>query len=193
MSLKTAGFAILTARARLALRSGRSAEESEAQLGFRAATVHLLCGCAVACTGLLGVISHDSLQVALGRREGLGSGVWWFTGLLLVRVLGYTARLLWYHGQGGSRREGAAAEEHLTDGLADDRHWKLGVFHVNPEDPAVLVEKRSGVGYTLNFGNRWGIASSWGCCCSSAVSWSSLSRAPERGGAGGLASAGPGG
>lgn len=36
---------------------------------------------------------------------------------------------------------------------ADDK-WK-GVFYCNPDDPAVLVPKRHGIGYTLNFGNPW--------------------------------------
>ena len=40
-----------------------------------------------------------------------------------------------------------------TDGTPDDR-WKFGLFYVNPDDPAVMVEKRFGVGYTVNFGNR---------------------------------------
>jgi uncharacterized membrane protein len=26
------------------------------------------------------------------------------------------------------------------------------MFYVNPDDPAILVEKRFGIGYTLNFG-----------------------------------------
>jgi uncharacterized membrane protein len=32
--------------------------------------------------------------------------------------------------------------------------WK-GIFYVNPNDPSLFVEKRYGIGYTLNFGNRW--------------------------------------
>jgi uncharacterized membrane protein len=32
-----------------------------------------------------------------------------------------------------------------------DRHWKLGIFYFNPEDPSLLVGKRLGIGYTLNF------------------------------------------
>lgn len=33
-----------------------------------------------------------------------------------------------------------------------DSAWKLGMVYYNPEDPALLLEKRFGVGYTLNFG-----------------------------------------
>ncbi|MBD3922107.1 DUF1648 domain-containing protein [Paenibacillus sp. PR3] len=32
-----------------------------------------------------------------------------------------------------------------------DRHWKLGTLYWNPEDPAIFVEKRSGIGWTINF------------------------------------------
>lgn len=34
-----------------------------------------------------------------------------------------------------------------------DECWKLGMFYFNRGDPAVFVEKRFGVGWTLNFGN----------------------------------------
>jgi len=33
--------------------------------------------------------------------------------------------------------------------------WKAGIFYVNREDPSLFVEKRFGIGYTLNFGNPW--------------------------------------
>lgn len=42
-----------------------------------------------------------------------------------------------------------------------DRYWKWGMFYINPEDPAVWVEKRFGLGWTLNLGQRgawWWIA-----------------------------------
>jgi uncharacterized membrane protein len=39
-----------------------------------------------------------------------------------------------------------------------DRCWKAGLFYVNPEDPAVFVPKRAGIGYTLNFGRPAGWA-----------------------------------
>ena len=35
-----------------------------------------------------------------------------------------------------------------------DDAWR-GVFYSNPEDRALLVPKRFGIGYTLNFGHPW--------------------------------------
>ncbi len=33
--------------------------------------------------------------------------------------------------------------------------WKGSVIYYNPDDAALFVEKRTGLGYTFNFGNRW--------------------------------------
>jgi len=33
--------------------------------------------------------------------------------------------------------------------------WKGGIIYYNPNDPVLFVEKRGGLGYTFNFGNRW--------------------------------------
>jgi uncharacterized membrane protein len=33
----------------------------------------------------------------------------------------------------------------------NDSYWKLGIVYFNPDDPSVVVERRFGVGYTLNF------------------------------------------
>lgn len=35
----------------------------------------------------------------------------------------------------------------------EDRYWKVGKIYFNRNDPALLVEKRFGIGYTLNFGH----------------------------------------
>jgi uncharacterized membrane protein len=35
----------------------------------------------------------------------------------------------------------------------DDRYWSAGVFYNNPNDPALFVPKRFGLGWTLNFGH----------------------------------------
>jgi len=33
--------------------------------------------------------------------------------------------------------------------------WKADIFYYNPNDAALFVEKRAGLGFTLNFANRW--------------------------------------
>lgn len=38
----------------------------------------------------------------------------------------------------------------------DDAFWKLGMFYVNPDDPSVMVPKRAGVGYDMNYAHPVG-------------------------------------
>jgi uncharacterized membrane protein len=40
----------------------------------------------------------------------------------------------------------------------DARHWKAGVFYVNPEDPAILVPKRNGGPFGLGMGRTLNMA-----------------------------------
>lgn len=55
-------------------------------------------------------------------------------------------------GQSGSRVKAGRAAESGAVRRDDDRHWKMGAFYVNRDDPALFVEKRFGVGFTINFG-----------------------------------------
>ena len=57
-------------------------------------------------------------------------------------------------GQSGSRlkfRQTGSSQD--ADNADDDRYWKLGMIYYNPDDPSFLVEKRYGVGWTINFGH----------------------------------------
>ena len=62
-------------------------------------------------------------------------------------------------GQGGSRQSLARESESQdldTAPVGDrtpDECWKLGVFYFNRNDSALFVEKRFGIGWTLNFAN----------------------------------------
>ena len=78
---------------------------------------------------------------------------------ILVGVAAVVAAAIFinvYVGRGGTR-----PAQSSSDGLpsapepspTEDRYWKAGMFYVNGEDPAFIVEKRSGIGYTLNFGH----------------------------------------
>jgi uncharacterized membrane protein len=47
---------------------------------------------------------------------------------------------------------GSAPSEHTPGDTTPDTCWKYGLFYFNPEDSALFVEKRIGIGYTINFG-----------------------------------------
>jgi uncharacterized membrane protein len=44
------------------------------------------------------------------------------------------------------------------DSVDDDEHWKGGLFYVNRDDPALVVPRRFGLGWTINFGRPAGTA-----------------------------------
>ncbi|HIW32017.1 MAG TPA: DUF1648 domain-containing protein [Candidatus Paenibacillus intestinavium] len=55
-------------------------------------------------------------------------------------------------GQGGSRIKLKGSNAQSKVAVADqDQFWKAGVFYWNRNDPAIFVEKRFGVGWTMNF------------------------------------------
>ena len=56
-------------------------------------------------------------------------------------------------GQGGARLA-ATGRSPIGDRTADAR-WIGGLLYYNRTDPAVFVEKRMGIGWTVNFGNPW--------------------------------------
>ncbi len=66
------------------------------------------------------------------------------------------------YGQAGSRllRRMTAAGELAFD---DDDRWRLGLFYVNREDPSVVVPRRFGVGWAMNWGNprAWGLVAAF--------------------------------
>ncbi|WP_087975140.1 DUF1648 domain-containing protein [Oceanobacillus rekensis] len=53
-------------------------------------------------------------------------------------------------GQGGSRVKSATGKSGNIINRDDDTYWKLGQFYFNKEDPALFLEKRFGVGWTIN-------------------------------------------
>ena len=77
---------------------------------------------------------------------------------VLIIALGFVVvvvAFLMRYGQGGTRLSGSAAAGQAAPvgDRTPDKYWKLGLFYINRDDPALFVEKRFGVGYTLNFGH----------------------------------------
>lgn len=54
-------------------------------------------------------------------------------------------------GQGGSRIKLSSSTRQDVIDRDDDEHWKLGQFYFNKDDPTLFIEKRFGIGWTINF------------------------------------------
>jgi uncharacterized membrane protein len=95
-----------------------------------------------------GLFAADATGGAAWRRSGIPviALTFVFVGVVLITTLTLALRT----GQGGARL--GAPSETATD-RTNDRYWTLGVIYVNRDDPALVVERRFGVGWTLNLGN----------------------------------------
>jgi uncharacterized membrane protein len=57
-------------------------------------------------------------------------------------------------GQSGSRLKSSRTfSSRDANNADDDQYWKLGMIYYNPDDPSFFVEKRYGIGWTINFGH----------------------------------------
>jgi uncharacterized membrane protein len=105
---------------------------------------------AAQCTWIVLMPHHRNLA----RGSNAGIVVAEFAGLLILTLA--AVLVLARMGQGGSRlatsndAPGCGHAEPVGD-RTEDRYWKLGVVYFNRDDAAVVVERRFGLGYTLNF------------------------------------------
>ena len=80
--------------------------------------------------------------------------VWLLLLLMSVLLIAVVLTLFW-HPQHSPTKTSTFAARQRTDAVFydDDRYWYAGVFYNNPDDPALFVPKRFGLGWTLNFGH----------------------------------------
>jgi uncharacterized membrane protein len=98
---------------------------------------------------VMSVNAVDSIR-AFGDTFGVRH---WFV-LLPLMLFGFGVNYWMFRvGQGGHRTVAPAARREVHGDATPDAAWIFGVYYVNPRDPAMWVENRFGLGYTLNFGN----------------------------------------
>ncbi len=147
-------LALLTAGAKRALRDGPDSRSLEAQNAFRELNVKAISWMAMLICAFLTLLSVQIIRVRLGEIESLGIGVWWVAGAIVVCGGAFVIRIIKGYGQGGSFREHGSVQTPLTGSLANNEHWLLGLFYFDRDDPSMMIEKRFGFGYGINYGNR---------------------------------------
>ncbi|HKM51905.1 MAG TPA: DUF5808 domain-containing protein [Isosphaeraceae bacterium] len=132
------------------IRVGGAAGEGERR--FRLVVVSIL----VAAEYLLALTFMWTGLLPLSHQQAGPPGFIPMLAIALAFTVVIVVLMVWV-GQGGTRLAGsAAAASGAVAPVGDrtpDKYWKLGLFYVNRNDPALFVEKRFGIGYTLNFGH----------------------------------------
>jgi uncharacterized membrane protein len=162
MGVGMGGMACLIGQAKRAIRARDQGVSFEAQQRFRSVMANFLAVIALMVTGMLTLLSYGSIRVGLGQSQALPPAMMILNPVLLVFAIGGSIYIAIKYGQGGSRLERSASNAPLTNGLADNRMWVLGMFYVDREDPSLFVERRFGLGYTINFGNPRAVALMFG-------------------------------
>ena len=147
-------LALLTATAKRSVRVGSRDGSVDAQDSFRSAATTVTSGLALLMCALLTLVSVQIVRFEQSKIESLGVGIWWLAGALIIFVASGLIRIIKRYGQGGALIEAGSAASSLTGGLADEARWRGGLFYVNRGDPSIMIEKRFGIGYTFNYGNK---------------------------------------
>jgi uncharacterized membrane protein len=158
MGVSLGVVAWMIAHAKRAIRIRDGGVSVEAQIRFRPAMSRFMSGVAILTSLMMLLLSIASVRVSVGLADRLPMASMGLAIVLVVFAIGGSLYLAFRYGQGGARLERSAGGAPLTNGLADNTRWVLGVFYVNREDPSFFVEKRFGLGYTINFGNTRAVA-----------------------------------
>lgn len=148
------GIHALTKQSGIKLNAAKSRTSQIQQLTFRKYTSWFLFMTSFLVTIMLGFLQLVTIH------EGLGNAIIMLTFPLgfLFLILIATAVYAFKVGQSGSKINVLMDDETIpgvTD-VDDDQYWKAGVFYVNKNDPSIFVEKRFGIGWTVNFGHPIG-------------------------------------
>jgi uncharacterized membrane protein len=93
--------------------------------------------------GVSAMMCLFSLMPLVGGSDRATKLAWMIPAVVVLPILPLVWQLVRIAREPGSGSDGTP-----------DRCWKLGFLYYNPADPALMVEKRFGVGYTINLGSR---------------------------------------
>lgn len=107
-----------------------------------------------------GIVTTASIAIMPLTFAGVVTSDQSFVALIVIIIAAILPNLVvsLVYGQAGSRLLRRMTASDALD-FDDDERWRLGLFYVNREDPSVVVPRRFGVGWAMNWGNpkSWGL------------------------------------
>lgn len=116
-------------------------------LFFRRRWSSFIVGTSVSISLLFLIVQLSMLQLISGPI--LSIVIYVSTGIQLIWAVYLSVKT----GQGGSRMNVSNDEDTPFLSRNEDEYWKAGLFYINRNDASIIVEKRFGIGWTVNLGN----------------------------------------
>jgi uncharacterized membrane protein len=109
-------------------------------------------------SGALLMLSFLAIQLSFSSVVPTWASIWIPMGVTFIMIIAVIVLSI-TTGQSGSRIKSVKTTKggHKEFNRNDDKYWKLGQLYYNPDDSAIFVEKRFGIGFT----NNWARPLSW--------------------------------
>lgn len=136
-------------RAAYKLNPAQKMTSRDAQIGFKKYSSWFLLFTVLAVTILLSFLHLSMIHSNLFNSTVTLISPIVFIALIFIATALYSIKV----GQSGSRLSPSTFGDKVegVTTIDEDQYWKLGLFYFNKEDPSLFVEKRFGVGWSINF------------------------------------------
>jgi uncharacterized membrane protein len=123
------------------------------ETGLKRAVLRFLFAIKALAIGFMGVVGVASGYAAVNATP-LPS---WFLGVTVGYIALIFALVLVLTIRASARGARVQPADASTTDRIDDSHWILGSIYINRADPSIFVERRFGIGWTINVGNMGGL------------------------------------
>jgi uncharacterized membrane protein len=123
------------------------------EMGFKRVMLRFLFAIKALAVGFIGVVGAASAYAAVNATPLPG----WFLGVTVVYIVLIFALIIVLTVRASARSARLQPADASTTDRMNDSHWILGSIYFNRDDPSIFVERRFGIGWTINLGSAGGI------------------------------------
>jgi uncharacterized membrane protein len=123
------------------------------ETGFKRIALRFLFAIKALAIGFIGVVAAASAYAAVHATALPG----WFLGVTIGYIVLVFALIIVLTVRASARSAQLQPANASTTDRMDDSHWILGSIYYNRDDPSIFVERRFGIGWTINIGSVGGV------------------------------------
>jgi len=123
------------------------------ETGFKRIVLRFLFAIKALAIGFMGVVGVGAAYAAVNATALPG----WFLGVTIGYIVLVFALVIVLTARASARSARLQPANASTTDRMDDSHWILGSIYFNRDDPSIFVERRFGIGWTINIGSVGGV------------------------------------